>query len=111
MKLLDRLNNEWIFFDGGTGSILQDMGLAAGELPETWNLRYPDRIKSLYRGYLEAGSTIFNANTFGANRLKYPENLKEIVEAGVRLAVEARRRPAGKRMPMWRWIWGPQESC
>ncbi len=91
MKLLDRLNNEWIFFDGGTGSILQDMGLAAGELPETWNLRYPDRIKSLYRGYLEAGSTIFNANTFGANRLKYPENLKEIVESGVRLAVEARR--------------------
>lgn len=91
MKLLDRLANEWIFFDGGTGSILQDMGLAAGELPETWNLRYPERIKSLYRGYLEAGSTIFNANTFGANRLKYPENLREIVEAGVRLAVEARR--------------------
>ena len=91
MKLLDRLNNEWIFFDGGTGSILQGMGLAAGELPETWNLRYPDRIKSLYRGYLEAGSTIFNANTFGANRLKYPENLREIVESGVRLAVEARR--------------------
>ncbi len=91
MKLLDRLSNEWIFFDGGTGSILQGMGLAAGELPETWNLRFPERIKTLYRGYLDAGSTIFNANTFGANRLKYPENLREIVEAGVKLAVEARR--------------------
>ena len=34
----ERLGKEWLFFDGGTGSVLQKMGLRGGELPETWNL-------------------------------------------------------------------------
>lgn len=89
-KFLERLGKEWLFFDGGTGSILQKMGLRGGELPETWNLKYPDRIKELYKGYLNAGADVFNANTFGANRLHYPDNVTEIVKAGVELAKEAR---------------------
>ncbi len=89
-NIMERLGREWLFFDGGTGSILQQKGLQPGELPETWNLLHPDRILDLYRGYLEAGSDIFNTNTFGANRLKYPDNLDEIVTAAVRLAKEAR---------------------
>ena len=90
MNLRDRIGKEWLFFDGGTGTILQEMGLKGGELPETWNLLHPENIIALYRSYLEAGANIFNANTFGANRLKYPENLEEIVTAGVTLAKEAR---------------------
>ena len=91
-NILERLGKEWIFFDGGTGSILQSKGLKPGELPETWNLSHPEDIIDLHLGYLNAGSHIFNTNTFGANRLKYPENLDEIVTAAVRLAKEARRR-------------------
>lgn len=89
--LMNRLGSEWIFFDGGTGSVLQSLGLKPGELPETWNLSRPDAIKSLHRSYLEAGSHIFNTNTFGANRLKYPDDLEAIVTAAVRLAQDARR--------------------
>lgn len=89
-EFLERLGKEWLFFDGGTGSILQKMGLRGGELPETWNLKYPDRIKELYKGYLNAGVDVFNANTFGANRLHYPDNVKEIITAAVELAKEAR---------------------
>jgi len=89
-KFLERLGKEWLFFDGGTGSILQKMGLKGGELPETWNLKYPERIKELYRGYLNAGVDVFNANTFGANRLHYPDNVTEIITAAVQLAKEAR---------------------
>lgn len=91
-NILERLGKEWIFFDGGTGSILQSKGLKPGELPETWNLSHEEDIIDLHLGYLNAGSHIFNTNTFGANRLKYPENLDEIVSAAVRLAKEARRR-------------------
>lgn len=44
MKLTERLGKEWIFFDGGMGTILQEHGLKAGELPETWNLSHPMRL-------------------------------------------------------------------
>ena len=90
MKLTERLGKEWIFFDGGMGTILQEHGLKAGELPETWNLSHPEEIIALNRSYFEAGSDIVNTNTFGANALKYPDNLREIVEAAVSHAKIAR---------------------
>lgn len=91
MKFIERLGKEWLFFDGGMGSILQERGLAAGELPETWNITRPEEIRSIHRAYLDAGSDIINTNTFGANALKFPDNLREIVEAAVSNAKEARR--------------------
>ena len=91
MKFIERLGKEWLFFDGGMGSILQERGLAAGELPETWNITRPEEIQSIHRAYLDAGSDIINTNTFGANALKFPDNLREIVEAAVSNAKEARR--------------------
>ena len=36
--LLERLGKELLFFDGGTGTLLQERGLKPGELPEVWNL-------------------------------------------------------------------------
>lgn len=91
MKFIERLGKEWLFFDGGMGSILQERGLAAGELPETWNITRPEEIQSIHRAYLDAGSDIINTNTFGANALKFPDNLREIVEAAVSNAKETRR--------------------
>ena len=91
MNITERLGKEWLFFDGGMGTILQERGLAAGELPEIWNITHPDEILSIHRAYLDAGSNIINTNTFGANALKYPENLREIVETAVAHAKEARR--------------------
>ena len=88
--LRERIGKEWLFCDGGTGSFLQARGLQGGELPELWNISHPEVIRELYESYLKAGCDIFNANTFGANLLKYPENLEEVVEAGVKLACEAR---------------------
>ena len=45
MSLKERLGKEWLFCDGGTGSLLQKLGLKGGELPETWNLSRPEDIK------------------------------------------------------------------
>ena len=76
--LRDKLGKEWIFCDGATGTYLQSRGLRGGELPELWNLTHPDIISDLYTGFLKAGCNIINANTFGANILKYPDQLEEI---------------------------------
>ena len=70
---LERLGHAWLFCDGATGTVLQAKGLKGGELPETWNLTRKDDVYDLYCGYLKAGSDIINANTFGANLLKYPD--------------------------------------
>ena len=66
------------------GTLLQAAGLSAGELPERWNLTHPLVIRDIHRDYLRAGSHVINANTFGANGLKFsPEELENIVCAAV----------------------------
>lgn len=88
----ERLGKEWLFWDGGTGSLLQERGLKAGELPETWNLTRPEDIIAVAESYYRAGSDIVNTNTFGANALKYPQDLETIITRGVAHVQEARRR-------------------
>ena len=90
MGLRERLGKEWLFCDGGTGSILQGLGLKGGELPETWNLTRPEDIKALNKSYFDAGSNIVNTNTFGANRFKF-DNVSEIVTAAVKICQKARK--------------------
>ena len=76
-NILNELGKRIVFFDGGMGTLLQERGLEAGELPENWNLKHPDIIRELHRDYLNAGADIILANTFGANELKFPDNLEE----------------------------------
>lgn len=90
MTFLEAMSKKRLFCDGGMGTILQERGLKAGELPETWNLSHPDAITAVHRAYLEAGSDIITTNTFGANALKYPDDLCQVVTAAVRCAQTAR---------------------
>ena len=69
--ILDRLGKELLFFDGGMGTLLQAEGLKPGELPETWNITHPETVIGIHRKYIEAGSDIVLANTFGANAIKF----------------------------------------
>ena len=89
-KLGDLLGKELLFFDGGTGTVLQGMGLKPGELPETWNIKYPDRIVQLYYNYFAAGSNIVNTNTFGAFITKFPLELERLIAAAIDNANAAR---------------------
>ncbi len=104
MNIREKLGRERLFFDGGTGTLLQAQGLKGGELPETWNLLHPERIQALHRAYLEAGADILCTNTFGANALKFPEGgqfaLEAVVTAGVDLA-RAARAEAGRERNAW----------
>ena len=89
-KLGDLLGKELLFFDGGTGTVLQGMGLKPGELPETWNIKHPDRIVQLYYNYFAAGSNIVNTNTFGAFITKFPLELERLIAAAIDNANAAR---------------------
>lgn len=91
MNVLDAMKEHRLFCDGGMGSLLQAAGLAAGELPERWNLSHPEVITNVHRKYLAAGADIMTTNTFGANRLKFDKDgeLKAIVEAAVANARKA----------------------
>lgn len=92
MGLLEALNERILFCDGGMGSLLQEKGLSAGELPGIWNITHPDVLVDIHRQYLEAGADLVTTNTFGVDGLKYPSEtgytVKEVVEAAV---VNARR--------------------
>jgi methionine synthase I (cobalamin-dependent) len=49
--------------DGATGTMLQTLGLPPGAAPEEWVLSEPDKIRALYRAYVDAGSDIFGVAT------------------------------------------------
>lgn len=88
MNILEKIKSGFTYFDGGMGTMLQDRGLAPGELPELWNLTHSEDIVEIHREYLAAGCNIIKTNTFGANRLKF-ENLEEVIEAGIANAKKA----------------------
>ena len=88
--IFSQLGARPVFFDGAMGTILQQNGLKAGELPETWNLSHPELITSIHADYLAAGCQIVKSNTFGANRFKFSgEELETIITAGISHAKKA----------------------
>ncbi|MCF2568453.1 homocysteine S-methyltransferase family protein [Mediterraneibacter glycyrrhizinilyticus] len=91
----DRLGKELLLFDGGMGTLLQERGLAPGELPETWNISRPEVIREIHKNYIKAGSDIVLTNTFGANALKFHAegcSLEQTVKTAVRLVKEAAKK-------------------
>jgi len=80
-----------LFLDGGMGTQLQARGLAAGEIPELWNLSRPDDIRAVHAAYLAAGADVIYANTFGANAAKYHGDapLADVIAAGIAIAKSA----------------------
>ncbi|MGI6456022.1 MAG: homocysteine S-methyltransferase family protein [bacterium] len=63
------LSNGFVVTDGAWGTQMQAQGLEPGELPDHWNLLYPDRVLKVARSYVEAGSQAILSNTFGGTRL------------------------------------------
>ena len=70
MSFRDKIGKELMVFDGGMGTLLQERGLKAGEVPETWNILHPEIIQQIHKEYLLAGSNVVSANTFGVNSFK-----------------------------------------
>ena len=81
--------DKFIIFDGGMGTELQKRGMKPGTIPETLNLTDPATVMAVHRDYVLAGADIITANTFGANRRKLGDGVREAVAAGIRIAKEA----------------------
>lgn len=98
MKITEYIKNNVLILDGGMGTLLQGMGLTAGELPERWNISHPESIVDIHRRYYDAGSNVVNTNTFGASILKFsPGELEEIVRAAINNARKAMEQSKSKK--------------
>lgn len=95
MNFQNLLGKKWLFFDGGLGTMLQQKGLPAGALPESWNLTHPEVVQEIHLEYLKAGCRILTTNTFGANRIKLEREgytVSEVYCAAVNCAQQAIRK-------------------
>jgi 5-methyltetrahydrofolate--homocysteine methyltransferase len=72
------------------GTTLNSWGLHRGPFLEEVNLTHPDQVTDVHRLYLEAGSAIIYACTFGANGLKAAKSRHTVAQV-VRAAVENAR--------------------
>ena len=89
---IDLKGQDFLLLDGAMGTVLQQRGLKPGGLPELLNFSDPELLKSIYRAYIDAGSQVIYANTFGANALKMKKSGKsvsEIIHTAIRLAKDA----------------------
>lgn len=103
-----RVTQDKIFYmDGATGSNLYLAGMPRGICPEQWILEHSQVLEQLQRSYVEAGSQMVYASTFGANRASLSlhglegsvEDMnKRLVELSLR-AVEDRALVAGDLAP------------
>ena len=92
MDLKQLLEKEFVILDGAMGTMLQARGLKMGETPEVLNIEKPEMLTEIHREYIEAGSDIVYANTFGANRYKLKKSgysVGEIIKAGIKNARKA----------------------
>lgn len=73
--------NKLLILDGATGSNLTKAGMPKGVCTEEWALEHPEAVIELQRRYIEAGSDIVYAPTFGANRASLKRfNLESRIE-------------------------------
>lgn len=90
MSILKELETRILFNDGGMGSLLQESGLQAGELPGTWNITHSEVLVNIHKAYLDAGADLVTTNTFGADRFKFNDttefSLEEVICAAIRNA-------------------------
>lgn len=94
-KFLDRIRKDPpILSDGAMGTMLHAHGAGDETCFDALNLSQPAMVAEIHREYIEAGSTMIQTNTFGANRFKLTQHrledkLVEINQTGVELARRA----------------------
>ncbi len=76
----------YILLDGAMGTMLQKNGMAPGAIPEFLNITDPQMLVRIHKAYIESGSQVIYANTFGANRFKLEGSgytVEQIVTAAI----------------------------
>ncbi len=91
--LQKRLLEKVLIFDGGIGTEIYKKNFFINTCFEELNLSSPKIIGGIHKSYFDAGADVITTNTFGANKNKlskfgFDSKIKEINEAGVKLARE-----------------------
>lgn len=87
------LNNKYILLDGGFGTELIKKGLLPEEDTVNAVFDHPEWVEEIHRAYIEAGSNIIMADTFGANAFKL-ENSEHSVEECINKAISLAKKAA-----------------
>ncbi|OZV84021.1 methionine synthase [Micromonospora echinospora] len=98
--MLNELSDRILVADGAMGTMLQAADLTLDDFEgyegcnEILNVTRPDVVRSVHEAYLAAGSDCVETNTFGANLANLGEydiqhRIRELSEAGARIAREA----------------------
>lgn len=89
-----------LILDGANGTELQKRGYDGSKCTEAWVLEHPEVMKQLQEEYIEAGSNIVYAPTFGANRVKLEENgiFNMVGDFNRRLVAISKEAAAGKAL-------------
>jgi 5-methyltetrahydrofolate--homocysteine methyltransferase len=98
--LRDVLTNRILIADGAMGTMLQAADLTLDDFEghegcnEVLNVTRPDVVRGVHEAYLAAGADCVETNTFGANLANLGEydiqhRIRELAEAGARIAREA----------------------
>lgn len=84
-----------VVFDGGMGTMLQQMGMTPGLSPEAFMLDHPEIVTEIHRRYVASGCDVITSNTFGASRSKLSEyHLQDRIEQINSTAIECARKAA-----------------
>ena len=68
MQLMD--TKPTLIADGAMGTNLFALGLQTGDAPELWNVDAAEKVQSVYRDFVAAGSDIILTNSFGGTRFR-----------------------------------------
>ncbi len=80
---------EFIFLDGGMGTMLQRQGVDLGKVPEVLNITHPEVVQAVQKMYIDAGSDIISTCSFGVNEHKIQGcgyTVEELIGAAVKNA-------------------------
>lgn len=89
-----KLTQDVVLLDGATGSNLMAAGMPRGICTEAWIMEHKEVLQDLQKAYVEAGSQIVYAPTFGGNRYSLvlhglQDKLAEMNHALVNISREA----------------------
>ena len=91
MTFKDLIKEKYILLDGGFGTELIKKGLLPEEDTASSVFTHSDWVEEIHRSYIEAGSNIILANTFGANSFKL-ENAAYTVDEAIKKALAIARK-------------------